>query len=367
MIQKVVASFLLASGKSLVGKSLVSLSLVGISLVSLALAGVPPAFAAEPFSVKEAPSAVAVAPSALTPRMVVISDHREDPLADQTGLMRFDAWARERPEEKSWLNIHEGYGDPSPDAAAKKAARDNPYMYVVEARFMIPRPPSAIDLGRFATLAFMEKIDPAITHKTITRAQTGAFGPSGGTYIRNPVRPWCEVMEGGPKMLCIQSRYQLEGRLPMGIRLANNLTDSARKIPDHLDFQSELRVLDPDDLNGHGIQKLLKLDMPAVSGVQQSIFYVNQVLQFGKVLAVLQPHPDKPDASVVTAFMTLAIKASVLERQRQYQKVPILRNLVPAQVLMGKSTFNEGKSISAGLPNYTRNSIAAIATMLEQE
>ena len=42
-------------------------------------------------------------------------------------------------------------------------------------------------------------------------------------------------------------------------------------------------------------------------------------------------------------------------------------NLIPAQVLMGKSSFNSGGSISAGLPDYTRNRIRAIAALLEQE
>ena len=41
--------------------------------------------------------------------------------------------------------------------------------------------------------------------------------------------------------------------------------------------------------------------------------------------------------------------------------MPVLRNLVPAQVLAGKSSFNTGNSISAGLPVYARNQVKAIA------
>jgi hypothetical protein len=44
--------------------------------------------------------------------------------------------------------------------------------------------------------------------------------------------------------------------------------------------------------------------------------------------------------------------------------VPVLRNLVPAQVLMGQSSFNSGDSISAGLPKYARNEIRTIANLL---
>ena len=46
--------------------------------------------------------------------------------------------------------------------------------------------------------------------------------------------------------------------------------------------------------------------------------------------------------------------------------MPILRNLVPAQVLVGNSSFNSGNSISAGLPAYARNQIKAVAGILEK-
>jgi hypothetical protein len=65
--------------------------------------------------------------------------------------------------------------------------------------------------------------------------------------------------------------------------------------------------------------------------------------------------------------MALAIKASVLDEKRDYENVPVLRNLVPADVLMGKSSFNSGASISAGLPKYARNEIATVAGILEQD
>ncbi len=65
--------------------------------------------------------------------------------------------------------------------------------------------------------------------------------------------------------------------------------------------------------------------------------------------------------------MTLGIKADVLDRKKEYERVPVLRNLLPAQVLMGNSSFNTGTSISAGLPTYARNRIAAFADALAKE
>jgi hypothetical protein len=70
---------------------------------------------------------------------------------------------------------------------------------------------------------------------------------------------------------------------------------------------------------------------------------------------------------VATVFVALAIESNVLDKRKEFAQVPVLRNLVPAQVLAGKSSFNSGKSLSAGLPVYARSSVKAIAALLERE
>jgi hypothetical protein len=100
--------------------------------------------------------------------------------------------------------------------------------------------------------------------------------------------------------------------------------------------------------------------------LEQTLFDVNQVMQFGKLLAVLQPLPSDRTKTVATVFMALGIETDVLQQRKEFANVPVLRNLIPVQVLMGKSSFNTGNSISAGLPDYVRNRIRAIAEILEK-
>jgi hypothetical protein len=104
-----------------------------------------------------------------------------------------------------------------------------------------------------------------------------------------------------------------------------------------------------------------------VGALEQNLFYVNQIMKFGKLFAVFQAHPTEADKTVVTAFVALAIDESVLDKKKEYENVPVLRNLVPAQVLMGESSFNSGDSISAGLPKYARNQIKTIAGLLARD
>ena len=134
-----------------------------------------------------------------------------------------------------------------------------------------------------------------------------------------------------------------------------------------IDFQSELSAQAAADVDQAGLQELTALDTPVAGVIEQDIFYVNQIMKFGKLLAVFQNHPSDASKTVVTAFMSLAIKARVLDEKRDYENVPVLRNLVPAQVLMGQSSFNSGNSISAGLPKYARNEISTIAGILQKD
>ena len=208
---------------------------------------------------------------------------------------------------------------------------------------------------------FLEKIDPAIKHKLIPATDISQLTDPQGTGNVNPDRKWCS---GRNPLICIESTYKLEGKIPIGITLVNKLRDS-KKVADHIDFQSELAARLPADLDQSGLQELTALNTSVAGVLEQNIFYVNQIMKFGKFFAVFQAHPSDADKTVVTAFMALAIKASVLDEKRDFEKVPVLRNLVPAQVLMGQSSFNSGDSISAGLPKYARNEIKTVAGLLQ--
>ena len=155
--------------------------------------------------------------------------------------------------------------------------------------------------------------------------------------------------------------------MPIGIQIANKLREGSKKIPDFLEFESELTLRPPAEVAEMGLAALTGLDTPLAGALEQNIFYVNQVMQFGKLLAVFQGHPSDAKQTIVTVFVALAVESNVLAKKKEFVKVPVLRNLVPAQVLGGKSSFNSGSSISAGLPVYARNQVKAIAAILERK
>ena len=334
-------------------------------IVLVALIGSLSAATAQAFRIEDVASARNTNVGELKPGTIAFSDKPADAAADANlDMVRFDDWARKHPNEKKFLALYPSYSEPTVRKAENggKPEVEKLYMYVAQARFVLDRAPGTIDLSHYVTLDFLARIDPAIKHKLMTASDVAPLTDEAGMGNQNPDRQWCT---GRQTSICIQSTYQLEGKIPLGIMLVNKLRESAKKISDHIDFESEFSALLPADLDQAALQQLTALDTPVAGALEQDIFYVNQIMKFGKFFAVFQGHPTDPGKTVVTAFMSLAIKASIFDEKRGYEKVPVLRNLVPADVLMGRSSFNSGNSISAGLPQYARNEIKTVAGILE--
>ena len=338
----------------------------GAIILALGLATFTCGASAEEFRTEEVVSVTAVPIGTLQPRTIIFNDHRNDELADPVSkLIRFEDWARVRTLQKELLSLSPGYAEPTikvtKDGAAKTVTQKL-HLYVAEARFVLTKPPASINPSDYASLSFLERIDPAIKHMPLAPENAAPLKDPAMSHQRHPQRPWCAAK---PHTICIQSRYRFEGKLPAAILLANKLREDRKKIADYLDFQSELRVLSRQEIDSLDLPRLTKHNAPVAGVLEQNVFWVNQLMQFGKFLAVFQEDPANQSKTIVTAYMALAIHADVLERRKEYEQVPVLRNLMPAQVLAGNSSFNTGSSISAGLPNYVRNQIKAVAAILE--
>jgi hypothetical protein len=324
------------------------------------------AHAAE-FRIEDVAAMDPAAVETLKPNIIAFADQPPAELLDATGFMHFENWARAKPVQKQFLTLYPGYSEPNGDViigGVKKRYREKLHMYVASARFLLAKPPAALDLARFTTLKFLEQIDPSIAHTLITSADLTRPKEPKIVFNQDPQRTWCE---GRPTTICVRSVYKLEGRLPAGIALANKIRDRAKKIADTLEFDSELSLFSPTQVDEAGLAKLTGIATPAAGAVEQSIFYVNQVMEWGKLVGVFQQHPTDAGKAVATVYIALAIESNILTKRSEFSKVPVLRNMVPAQVLAGKSSFNTGHSLSAGLPVYARSQVKAIATLLEGE
>jgi hypothetical protein len=334
--------------------------LCGVALIGGAAA------AAQDFQVTRVASVAGYAIAQLKPNTIIFNDQRTDDTASN-GFVRFDDWSRLQPIQKQYLSLYPAYVEPIVTKSIEgvsKTFRDEMQLYVVEARFKLARAPASIDLKRYTTLPFIQNLDPAIKHQLISPSETTPLTEDKYANNVNPERKWCE----GPGVtICVRSHYKLEGKLPIGIALANKIREGDKRIFPFIDFESEVRLLTPSEEEAVGLKKLTGLDAPISGVIEQNMFYVNQVMRFGKFIAVFQQNPSEANSTVATLLIALAVSSSTLNTQKKYQDVPVLKNLVPVQVLMGNSSFNTGNSISAGLPTYVRNRLKAMAAILERE
>jgi hypothetical protein len=358
----IVASTRIISG--VVGGIIEGATMRILCFLLLGMLALPVVARAEPLKIEEVASIAALPAGQPGAQSIAFTDHHTDRLADPvSGLWRFSDWAQAKPGQKELLGLYPTYDEPM-ITVGSKSRKKRMHVYVAEARFEVGRPAVPLDLARYAKLSFLERIDGAIKHRLIgPDDMIPAKNPQFSNNV-NPQRRWCEATTNA---ICIQSHYKLEGKLPVGVALVNKLKEGGRKIADFIEFQSELRVVPDSEIDQAKLAKLTGMATPVAGVLEQNIFYVNQVMQFGKFTAVFQPHPANPGRTVVSAFMALGVDSELLEKKKEYGKLPVLRNLMPAQVLAGNSSFNTGNSISAGLPKYARNRIQAVAALLATE
>ena len=322
---------------------------------------------AQDFQIVKVASVAGATADQLKTRTILFNDHRVDEKTDKGAFIRFDEWARTKPVQKQFLSLFptftEGTIHRTVDGV-KKEVKDELQMYVTEARFKLSRPATEVELKSFATLSFVQSMDPQIKHEVIKPSEISLLKDERSVANRHPDRAWCE---GTGVAICTRSTYKLEGKLPMGIALANKLRDGERKHSDTIEFESELRLLSGAEVDEAGLKKLTGVNTPVAGVLEQNMFHINQVMRFGKLLAVLQANPADEKTTIATVVIALAVSSNTLDSKKKYQDVPVLRNLVPSQVLLGYSSFNTGNSISAGLPSYVRNRIKAIAAILDSK
>ena len=257
--------------------------------------------AAQEFKIADVTALTGLAVDQLKPKTIVFIDQPADETIDpDAGLIRFEDWAQTKPVQKQFLSPYPSYVEPMVEVTVdgvRKRFKEKLHMYVAAARYSLARAPDALDLASLVNLPFIERIDPAIKHRLITSAEAVSPKDPRAVHNQHPLRRWCEAR---PLAICIHSSYKFEGKLPLGIQIANKIRESSKRIAETLEFESELTLRSPAEVTEMGLASLTGLDTPPVGALEQTIFYVNQVMQFGKLLAVFQQHPTDPKQTVVT-------------------------------------------------------------------
>jgi hypothetical protein len=161
---------------------------------------------------------------------IFFTDHRTDETSDKGAFIRFDEWSRtgrSRPSSSTSSRLQGRHG---PQDHRRLEERGEGRAADVRHRGALHAvaPGRVGRLKTFATLPFIQSIDPSIKHEAIKPSEISTLKDEKGQNNKNPDRAWCE---GTGVTACIRSNYKLEGKLPIGVALANKLRDSERSCP----------------------------------------------------------------------------------------------------------------------------------------
>lgn len=309
----------------------------------------------------------------------------ERPVEYSEKLVTFDEWTAKAPKEAAVLGLFRGYKEPVVsymEDGARKTAVAKLTIYVTRIKTEVQKPAGQIDLKRFLDLNALAQLDSEITHKSVGPGELmpaiGGRGPvpnfkwcnknDGKVYIALPDfeqnldylkgdHAWCS--EQG-RSVCIESCYLFGDAWQAGVTGVNLVKKLVSSNPADLKdygigMQSEVRIFNSENEYGQKVSNLTGLSTPVRGIVEINMFYINQVMQYGKIVAVFQDHPNDPARTVVTSLNAIGV------RTKSLKKHGILK-----EILQGQSDLNTQTGITAGIPVFTKNIAGSMANILEK-
>lgn len=278
----------------------------------------------------------------------------------------FTQWESSTPTEIAALTLFPGYKEPQKDEEENgllKTVKDDQHVFVGRATFIVNKPPSAVNVQNYINLEYLKEADAQIEHTQISPEQIFKSRKTGRPAIVRPSGDWCTT----PNSLCVQSTWNYPLTL-RGIIIAVSLVTGSKDT--FTQTQSELSPTDP--AHAAQLQPLAQAQAPVVSGLQQSVFYVNQFLRWGKNVVIFQADPQNPNQTLATAYFVVALSSKYYDVEKHKPGiVSILKkmNVMPREFILGQSTANDHsspKTMMAGLPEYSTAMAEAMAKSLNK-
>ena len=309
-----------------------------------------PIAAAQDFRSEEVAAVETLPVAQLKPRRLSSTDHRGDAArrVQTTGFMRYEDWTKTSRCKSSFLSLYPGYTEPNEDVivdGTKKRFREKLHMYVAQARFVLARPPASLDLARFATLVRRRDRSghqaPHPRPRRIWRPGRRSRRPS---IIRTRNGPGARV--GRPRSASIPPTSWKGGFRPR-LRSPTRSGRAPRRFR-YLISTASLRCCrrrrSPSPAHrAHWARHA------AGRGDRAEHLLCERGDAVRQAGGDLSAAPGRRRQDRRHRLHRARIESNILGKRKEFGQVPVLRNMVPAQVLAGKSSFNSGSSLSRGL------------------
>lgn len=208
----------------------------------------------------------------------------------------FKQWKSEALAEAAALMLYPSYKEPMRDKEKDgmvTRVEEEQTVFVARSTFIVDQPVTTINVQNIVTLETLKKIDASFEHTQISQNQL--FKNKDGKP-HNAGRDWCS----NAASLCVQSKWKYPVYLGKPFKLVMSLLGKEGK-DEFQQTQSEILPVAPAELAK--FSSLIGTKPVAV--VEQSIFYVNQVMRWGKNVIIFHAGPN--NQTHVTVYSTVAI------------------------------------------------------------
>lgn len=344
-------------------------------------------------------AAFSISAMALDRAITIVGDQEFDALSPATmeaaklyytnnDLVPFAQWSQ-TPTAKEFLVAYPGYTERVVTLKLNgKQTVETLDMFVGKAKTIINRQASTIDLRKMMNVQFAASLDPEIKHKQISPSEImpvvagkdvsqkfdwcnkpvmkedGTRDHSKDSFFRyrsdgdlsqlqRPGQPWCANTD---RAICLESCYPFTNLIWTNLVKAYNKVARADDLKDvGISFESELRYFVSEAEMGKKLplNALTKYDGKVTGIIEQSMFYFDQVMDYGKILAVFQELPD--NRTLVTSFIVIGVRHRTLAKN----------SLVKLTIMGNNPVGNTKTGITAGLPIFTQNLAKQISAGLD--
>jgi hypothetical protein len=306
----------------------------------------------------------------------------------------YKKWREKRPTEGKFLNLFSSYQEPEIEVLRNGITKETHVEEIrvisTKTRMIVDKPATSLDLSKLLDENVYANLMPDMKHQFIGNDQimpviAGQLNPQSFDFckpsrltekseglvyfsraqkekLQNTIkampenRRWCDV-SGTSK--CVRSCVAFEEGdtywNKVGIENARRERMGGERLLDYgLAMESELRFYKSEAEFGAPVSELTGPNEPIYGIFEQSIFYWNQMVQYGKILAIVQAHPSDPGKSVISNYLVIGVKES------SFKKIPFLM-----EFLTGKFGNTE-HGITAGIPKYTQEFSNRTAAYFEQ-
>ncbi len=304
-------------------------------------------------------------------------------------VIPFSQWKKESPLTESVLNLFPGFQEPTVQLnknGMKMTKKLEMVVYLTRAKAIANIGVANIKLQSLITEAALKQLDPdALAPRKIGMDQTmpnvagrtpisnfqwcnsnparpSIFLPAlelSQAHMSRPNRPWCSP---DPRAACYETCHIMKPSSYIESAIAaHNLAMrflSKTERDYGMAIQAEVRYHTNESEFDGKLSQITNVGTPVGGVLEINIFYVNQVLLFGKMLIVLQPQPKDSQKTVVTALSAFGVRADAWNHSLGKTHV---RNL-----LTSSSKFNSDHGILAGAPNFTRGAAESMAKFVEK-